>query len=260
MGLETATLTSLGSLAAKGIGAGISFQQASKQKKLMEEAELAAQKAIERARGELSTNYMAGLSIAMEPYDLEREAMIQSAAQAIEAARESDRGIGTIPLIQRQAQEAQRKIRGDMASEIQRLNQIAATEDSRLAEARAKLDQIEAFGAQQAAAYREDAANTYMNQMAGLIGSSMGDIAGLIPTKYDLPIGRGDNEVINMSSRRPDISFGGIPETPTTINPSVGRPTRVVGPYSGRYDIIDTSGLRRNMYGIPEYLIDKENG
>jgi imidazolonepropionase-like amidohydrolase len=187
MGLETAAIAAIGSAAVKAIGAGMSFKQASEQQRLMREAQASAAKAIAQARGELSTNYMAGLSIAMEPYDLEREAMIQSAAQAIEAARESDRGIGSIPLIQRQAQEAQRRTRADMAAEMQRLNQVAATEESRLAAARSRINQIEAMGAQEAAAYRENAYNVYMNQMLKQMGGAAQDMLGLIPTNYNLP-------------------------------------------------------------------------
>jgi len=232
MGLETAAIAAIGSAAVKAVGAGMSFKQASDQKRLMREAEAAAAKAIAQARGELSTNYMAGLSIAMEPYDLEREAMIQSAAQAIEAARESDRGIGSIPLIQRQAQEAQRRTRADMAAEMQRLNEVAATEESRLAAARSRIDQIEAMGAQEAAAYRENASNVYRNQMLQQLGGAAQDMLGLIPMKYDLP------EQSNLSDQS-NLSTGS----------GVNRPKLGGSPIYGE------TSVNRWGFEIPDYLM-----
>ena len=53
--------------------AGMSFSQASKQKKLQRQAERDADKATAEARGKLDVNYAEQMSIKKEAYDAERE-------------------------------------------------------------------------------------------------------------------------------------------------------------------------------------------
>ncbi len=94
MGLETAALVSIGSAA---LGSGMSFAQAGKQRKLQQEAEAAAQKAFDEAKAKLDVNYLEGLTIAKEPYELEREALAQAGASALQAGLEGDqRGAGAV--------------------------------------------------------------------------------------------------------------------------------------------------------------------
>ena len=72
-------------LIAVGLQAGgsiFSFVEAKRQRDRERDAQKAAAEAMEKARRELSRNVMAGLSIAKEPYELEREALLQAGASA----------------------------------------------------------------------------------------------------------------------------------------------------------------------------------
>jgi len=73
-----------------------SFIQAGKQRRLQQQAEADAAKAMADARKKLDVNYYESLAIQKEPYELEREALIAAGAQAIEAGRESERGAAAV--------------------------------------------------------------------------------------------------------------------------------------------------------------------
>ena len=80
-------------LAAAGIeiaGSIFSFGEARRQRDAMKKAQAAAAAAAAQAKKELSVNYMKGLSIAKEPYELEREALLQAGATALQAGVEGD--------------------------------------------------------------------------------------------------------------------------------------------------------------------------
>ena len=133
--------------------AGMSFGQAAKQKQAQREAEQEAEKAMAEAKKALSVNYFKGLSIQKEPYELEREALAQAGAQAMEAARETERGVAPAAgRIQMAQQAGQRQIAGAMGQELTALERLTAEEESRLRDARAQLDLEQAAGAQLAAA------------------------------------------------------------------------------------------------------------
>ena len=143
MGVETAL--TVGSMAAQGIGAGMSFAQASKQKKLMNAAQRAAEQATAAARAKLGVNYFEQLAVPMQAYEKEREALISAGAQAMQAATESERGAaaaaGRVQMAQTEAQAGQRAA---MAGELAGLQKLTAAEESRLAGLRADLDISEA--------------------------------------------------------------------------------------------------------------------
>ena len=107
--LTTATIVSLAATAATTAG---SFIQASKQKKLQKEAEAEADRALADARKKLDVNFYEGLSIQKEPYELAREALLSSGAQAIQAGVEgSERGAAaTAGRVQMAQQQGQREI------------------------------------------------------------------------------------------------------------------------------------------------------
>ncbi len=145
------TIATLGLAAASTTG---SFVQAGKQRKLQEEAEREAEKAFQEAKNKLDVNYLEGLSIAKEPYELEREALLQAGASALQAGVEGEtRGAAAVAgqaLMAQQAGAAGQ--RAAMSREMQALNQLAAQEESRLQGARVDLDLAEAKGQQQMAA------------------------------------------------------------------------------------------------------------
>ena len=139
-------LIPLAAAGAQIAGSIFSFGEAKKQRNIMKKAQAAAAKATAQAKKELSVNYMKGLSIAKEPYELEREALAQAGASALQAGVEGDqRGAGAVAgrvLMAQQQQQAQQ--RAAMSKEMSQLERLAAQEESRLGTARATVDLGEA--------------------------------------------------------------------------------------------------------------------
>jgi hypothetical protein len=163
-------------IASAAIQAGTSaagFAQAGKARKEMKKAEAEAQKAFNEAKAKLDVNYLEGLAIAKEPYELEREALLQAGASALQAGVEGEtRGAAAVAgqaLMAQQAGAAGQ--RAAMSREMQQLQQLAAREESRLQQQRVGLDIGEAKGAQQAAADFQAAADA---AKAGAIKSAAG--------------------------------------------------------------------------------------
>ena len=138
------------------IGAGMSFADARRQKKIRDDAERRAEEAMASARKSLEKNYMDTLAIQKEPYELERDAALVAGAQATEALRESDRGMGRVGAVYGQQQQAQRQIASAMGQEMFNLDYLSAQEDTRLRDINTQLDLGEATGAQLEAANAEE--------------------------------------------------------------------------------------------------------
>ncbi len=173
MAIGTATAIGLGISA---LSSGMSFAQAGKQRKLQEEAEREAEKAFQEAKNKLDVNYLEGLSIAKEPYELEREALLQTSAAALQAGVEGEtRGAAAVAgqaLMAQQAGAAGQ--RAAMSREMQQLQQLAAQEESRLQGARTELDLAEAMGQQQIAADAAEARQAAISSgVEGLAGMGM---------------------------------------------------------------------------------------
>ena len=153
MAVATATALTIASLAATAATTTGSFIQASKQKKLQQKAEREADKALADARKKLDVNFYEGLSIQKEPYELAREALLSSGAQAIQAGVEgSERGAAaTAGRVQMAQQQGQRRVAAAMGQELFGLQKLAASEDARLAGLQAGLDLKEVEGQQEAA-------------------------------------------------------------------------------------------------------------
>lgn len=182
MPAATATILGAGALLSSAVGAGMSFAQASKQQEAQKKAEQAAEKAMAEAKAKLDVNYFDQLGINKLPYEYEREALAASGAQALEAARESDRGAAAAAgRIQMAQQEAQKDITSRMSQEMSQLEQMATQEDARLAQAQANLALGEAEGAQQAAAYSEQARQQAIMQGISSIGDMATTAAGFVP-------------------------------------------------------------------------------
>jgi hypothetical protein len=157
-------------LAATAATTGASFAQASKQKKMQRQAEAEADKALQEARKKLDVNFYEQLGINKEAYELEREALLSSGAQAIEAGVESERGAAAVAgRVQMAQQQGQGGVRTAMSQELQNLDKLVASEDARLRDAQANLDLAEAQGAQMAARDAQQAAAAATAQgMAGV--------------------------------------------------------------------------------------------
>lgn len=164
-----AAFTTIATLGAAAIGSGMSFAEAGKQRKLQQEAENAAQKAFDEAKAKLEVNYLEGLSVAKEPYELARENLLQGSAAALQAGVEGEtRGAAATAgqvLMAQQAQAAQQ--RSAMSQEMQQLQQLAAQEEARLQGARVDLDLGEAKGQQARAQQAQQARASAMNAGIG---------------------------------------------------------------------------------------------
>jgi len=146
MAIATATAIGLGISAA---ATGASFAQAGKQRRLQREAQAEAQKAMQEARQKLEVNYYEQLGIQKEPYELEREALLASGAQLIEAGVESERGAAaTAGRVQMAQQAGQRQIAAAMGQEMAGIEKAIVGEDTRLRDMGVQLDLGEVAGAQ----------------------------------------------------------------------------------------------------------------
>ncbi len=175
MALATAlTVAAVGSQLA---GSVQSFSQARKQKAKQQEAEATADKYMKQARRSLEKNYMESLAIQKEPYELEREAALVAGAQATEALRESDRGMGRVGAIYGQQQQAQRQIAAAMGQEMFNLDYLTQQEESRLRDIGTQLDLGEVTGAQLEAANAEERRQQQLQ--AGIQGIGGAAMTGL---------------------------------------------------------------------------------
>ena len=144
-------------LALSAIGTGASFAQAGASRRQQRDAESKAEAMIRQARKRLDINYMEQLSIKKEPYELQREALLQQGATALAAAQEgSQRGVAaTAGRLQQAQTQAQGQVRTQMGQELQAIEKAVAEEDARLRDLNVQLDLGEIQGAQQAAADAE---------------------------------------------------------------------------------------------------------
>lgn len=159
------TIIAGASLALTAGTTGMSFAQANKQKKLRQQAEEDAQKAMQEARRKLEVNVYDELAIPKEAYELEREAALSAGAQAIEAGRESQRGaVAVAGRIQEGVNRAQAAVRTDMASKLEDYALRSAMEQSRLRDIGVQLDLGEVAGAQLAQRDAQEAQAAYIQQ------------------------------------------------------------------------------------------------
>jgi len=179
-GATAAASVGTGAMIAAGIGAGTtiyggakSFSDANKARKRGEAAQRAADKAIEEARKRVDVNAYEQLSIAKEPYELMREALLVSGATGLQSAVEgSSRGAaataGRIQMAQNQQQAA---IRAQQAQQMDELNRLVADEDKRRQQQLAGIAMDEAAGAQLAIRDAEEDRANYIAQGVGTLGS-----------------------------------------------------------------------------------------
>lgn len=187
MGAETSAAISAeriltgGSIVGSTIGTVGSFIQAAKQNKLMKQAQADAQKAMDEARAKLDVNYYKQLAVQKEPYELEREALLSSGAQAIQAGVESERGAaataGRIQMAQIEGQAGQRTA---MGKELSDLAKLTVAEESRLRDEKAMLDLAEAQGQQKMAADAQKAKAQAIQQGFAGLTSAIGQGAKLM--------------------------------------------------------------------------------
>jgi hypothetical protein len=152
-------------LGISAIGTAASFAQASKQNKLAKDAQASADKAFADAAKELDKNYAEELSIAKQPYEIQRERLAQVAGQAIDVGAESERmAAATAGRVLAQAQKAEQDITSRQIAEQQALEGAVATENRNLSDARRELNLEQAAGAGYAAAQAQNLSSQAVSQ------------------------------------------------------------------------------------------------
>lgn len=138
---------------------GISAAQKNKAEKNAAQAERAASKAMDEARQKLDVNFQEGRTISRDPYTMAIEQSLAQGAASVQAAQESERGIGQIGRVQMAQNQMAEGQRVALGQELQQLDKDILGEESRLRDVNTQIDLQEAAGAQEAAAmYDEQAA------------------------------------------------------------------------------------------------------
>ena len=155
---------------------GMSIAQASKQNRLAKDASKAADEAFKKAEAQLDVNYFEQLGISKTPYDNQREAIAQSAAQAMEVGKESERGgAATAGRVLAQSNVAQQGITDNQTKDLETLQKLVATEEARLGTAKSNLSLAQAEGAGIASAQAQNASNAAVQSaVSGVADFGMG--------------------------------------------------------------------------------------
>ena len=236
------TIAAIGLTAA---GTGMSFAQASKQGKLRRKAEDEAAKSMEAAREILKTNYLKGISLPKEAYELERESLLSAGAQALQAGTEGEtRGAAaTAGRVQAAQQAGQRQIATSQADRLLELEMMGAKEDARLQSGLANLEMMGVAGAQQAARDAQMAQSQAVQQgFQGLknIGKTALDYKNeLLPlfSKTNTPVP--STEIADFSSfgmdtmsslNMPALGMTDVQNFQQFINPAVPMNTTITSP------------------------------
>lgn len=159
MGAATATIVAAGvSVAATAGGTTASFIQAGQARRRMQAAQDKAAEAMEDARRTLTRNAYDALSVPIEKYEQQTEALQSGLAGVTQAISEGDqRGVGRGAgiAIGRMAEDL-RKGRSDIEKSIFELDKLSAAEEQRLSDEARALDLAEVEGAQIARAAAEN--------------------------------------------------------------------------------------------------------
>jgi hypothetical protein len=189
----------------------MSFAQASKQRKAMNQAEQDAEEAMQAARKKLEVNVFDQLSIQKEPFELEREALLSQGAQAIQAGVESERGAAaTAGRVQMAQQEGQAAVRTAMGQELQGLERLSAQEEGRLRDIGVQLDLEEVAGAQLAAANAQELQAQATQQGMEGVTSMASQLASFAPLYEKSSSARQLGRMERMGQRQSDLGTADI--------------------------------------------------
>jgi len=235
------TALTIASIAATATGSVMSFKQAAEERRRGLNAEAAADKAIESAMDSAEKNFYDKLSIKKTPYQMEKEAALAVSANAMEAARESERGAsaaaGRLAMVSNnQVLDSTSRMTG----QLQRLQELQAGEDARLEAEKRKIMIAEAEGAGIAA---NEANNNYISSMTSGFNSGINAINSGVEAVPLFTKSRKARESANVDPNAPVLPYGaellagGVkpPADPEPLpygppNPSVD-PNAPVSPY-----------------------------
>ncbi len=232
-------------LALSAVGTGASFIQAGKQNRLRREAEDEAAKSMEAAEKIMETNYLKGISLPKESYELESEALLSSGEQALRAGAEgSTRGAAaTAGRVQTAQQAGQRKIATSQADRLLELEMMGAKEEARLQTGLANLEMMGVAGAQQAAR------DAQMAQMQAVQQGFQG-LKNVGKTALDYK-----NELLPLfQSKGPDFSSVGgnmVSQNAIAANPTL------YGQYQGQNVFLpDTFKVTNPMFDVSSPMLE----
>ncbi len=163
------------------LGAGMSYAQAARQKRLMGEAETAAEKAIAEAKGFASINEMEALRVPMEAYENAQREITSQQQQGVDALQQAGaRGLlGGLGGLQALAINANQQQRDKIAKDLYARDVAVALNEERSNIKLQNIADTEAEGAQDAAAMYAEAAglaNTSANTaLTGGLNAFVGD-------------------------------------------------------------------------------------
>lgn len=189
--VTSAVVTTVATVGSAVYGAVKSNKQAKEARKDRQDAQRAASKAYKEAAKGLDVNFYEGLSVNKTPYELERDAMLATSANLIDAAQQGDaRGVGaTASRVLAASKDAQQDTTARMSREMQNIDLKKRSEDSRLRDLKSDLSLSKAEGAQVAAANarnREAQAKQNMHasiqQGIGAVGQAVPLYGGLFPS------------------------------------------------------------------------------
>ena len=182
--LGFAAIAAIGGAVSTALTTGFSIGDMRKMRKLQKESDADALKFRQEADKFLEVNVYDQLGVQMKPYEIERDALASVGAQSIEAARESERGMGSVGRIYAGYSDAIRDIQTRQGQEMADLEKLSAAEDSRLKDIKTQLALDEAEGAQTASAmYEERAAQAAKGAIAGV--TSLVGQAAKLPALYN---------------------------------------------------------------------------
>jgi len=201
MAMFTTVAAGIG-LATTAATTAMSFSQAGKQKKAMQDAQKSANEAMQEARKKLEVNVYDKLAIQKEPYELQREAMLSQGAQALSALEGDPRAQGAAAgRIQMLANDAQGNIRTAMGQDLQQLEMLSAQEEGRLRDIGVQLDLEEVAGAQLAAANAEELGAQAMQQGFEGVTSLGSQLADTAPLFEKGAAGRQTNKIFKLGGK-----------------------------------------------------------
>ena len=198
-------------------GSGISISQASKQRKLIRQAEEEAEAAMERARKMINTNYLEGLSLPMQSYELGRENLASVGAQALQAGVEGDQrgAAATAGRVQMAQQAGQQQISSAQEERMFEIQKEIAKEDARLQGVAANIELGGVLGAQQSAADATAAKQAAISQAASQVGQ-VG--MSLIGNEDINPLYKGNRKALKAAENYSSQKIGDNTLSPITGN------------------------------------------
>ena len=159
-------------LATTAISAGASFAQANKQKKMMQEANAEAAKAMKEARKRLDVNVYDALTISDTPYERQREMFNAQTQQMMTGFQELGvQGMRGATAALAQGQQMQGQIADAKTQRLEDIEKMQLDEEGRLQDLGMNLNLKEVEGAQLAARDAQQARNAAIQQGVSGIAS-----------------------------------------------------------------------------------------